>query len=201
MSTGLREPFAATLQVHHGEWKAFHMAVAITHRLKPGPLLGHPCAHASGLRQARKGSILPRPCTGAWLAQRDMDRPWECRGHRSFLSMHITQAQLEGLLLVLQTTDACQAGTQRPMSAAAGPSSLSVVLSTTEPSPSSFSPLCRLLTPQPPWQAEPPLRGWRLRQGRSPRRKAGRLQGLPAPCCPLWHQHGWRGPALSEGFS
>lgn len=124
MPTGRREPFAATLQVHHGERKAFHVAVAITHRRKPGPLLGHPCAHASGLRQARKGSIPPRPCTGAWLAQRDMDRPRECRGHESFLSTHITQAQLEGLLLVPQTTDACQAGTQRPVSAAAGPSSL-----------------------------------------------------------------------------
>lgn len=78
---------------------------------------------------------------------------------------------------------------------------LSAVLSTTEPSPSSSSALCRLLTPRLPWEAEPPSCGWCLRQERSPRRTPGRPQGLPAPCCPLGHQHGRRGPALSEGFS
>lgn len=78
---------------------------------------------------------------------------------------------------------------------------LSAVLSTTEPSPSSSSALCRLLTPRPPWEAEPPSCGWCLHQEGSPRRWPGRPQGLPAPCCPLGHQHGRRGPALSEGFS
>lgn len=80
-------------------------------------------------------------------------------------------------------------------------SSLFAVLSTTEPPPFSFSPLCRLLTPRPPWEAEPPWDGWCLRQEGSPRRRPGRPRGLPAPCCPLRHQHGRRGPALSEGFS
>lgn len=110
-------------------------------------LLGHPCAHASGLRQARKGSILPHPCTGARLAQRDMDRPRECWGHESFLSTHITQAQLQGLLLVPQTTDVCQAGTQSPVSAAAAPSLLCSAQLSRLPFPSlpcaAFSPLGR----------------------------------------------------------